>query len=270
LDVCRIDSDIEYQYNTFSGIVTNVPYTFGPLGKQVNWQHGITVFDGAGNTRTAVKNSKTDEIDLNRIDFIANASGERPKLGKYTIKFLDSENFTVSQPDGALASGNINSTFLDNFLSIQSGFWNLTGDPTGVEIELWCYMTVFGNPISVVKNLIYKALTGNWGFEPVEDPALSVNWIKLNCLEGFYTNTQVYISETNKDNKVFSPQSSDKPLRARDLIQKILDHIGCQFTFDDQGQITVNTSHYLCPGESVRQYDSCHLSTGPTRKSSAH
>ena len=138
----------------------------------------------------------------------------------------------------------------------------------GTKIEFYCSYTAKGNPIRIVKNLIHKALTGRWGKEFALDTSVNVDWGALDDLELIYSSVQIHLSETNRDNSVFNPQTTDKPLRIRDILQKILDHIGCQLAVDLNGRLTVNSSFYLMPGKQLYTYESGQLSSGDTRKPS--
>lgn len=250
-------------YASFSGGVVNTP----TISNGIEFYHGISCWDEYGGMTTSVNNDGADKIQIYRIDFQALTDGTNPQLGLYEIKFISSVEFLLTQPDNQRFLGSINADFSGGFVNIPMTAWNVTGDPTGTTIEFNCYYTVKGNPISIVKNILYKAFTGEWGKAYIEDPTLLIDWDKFNCIENYYQGTDVYISETNEDNDVFSPQKTDKPFRIKDFAQKILDHVNCQLKFDSQGRISINSSLYLCDGESSVIYESCHLSTGETRAS---
>jgi len=222
---------------------------------EIEFHNGILVWNASGEVETNVENSDSSKVLLRNIDFRPDDLGQTPLLGKYTIEFTSATEFKLSQPDLQTFTGNINTAFSKGYIEILPTFWTVLSDPTGVKIEFNTYYTVKGNPITIVKNMIYKGLSGNWGQALVEDTALQVDWDTFNAFEGIYSSFTVYISETNENNDVFSPSSSSKPLRVRDFAQKILDHIGAQLVFDLQGRISMNSSFYLKDNEKIFGYD---------------
>lgn len=265
------DIETVFSVDPTTGVITNTTYT-DPL-LRVEHFHGIVTFDEWGQSRAAITNDSAEKIDLTQVDFSdytepLTGITYYPLLGKYTLEFFSETGFQVTQPDNQVFTGNTALDFTQGYLSIPATAWNILSDPTGAKLELFAYYTVKGNPVSMVKNLLYKALSGNWGYDFSADPALPVDWSTLATLESMYDGTTIYVSETNRDNEVFSPHTPDKPFRIRDFCQKILDHIGCQLTFTPEGKLTVNSSWYLLPSQQVRQYTSSQLSSGTQRAAS--
>lgn len=240
-----------------------------PSGKNIEFQHGITVFDENGDLRSSVSNSKSSEIQLLRVEFSENADDEFALLGKYSIKFTNATQFELTHPDNQIFTGDILTDFNSGNVAINSTYWNVIGDPTDAEIEFYCSYTVSGNPVTIVKNLLYKAFSNDWGNDPDEPASYNVDWLKFTEYEAYFNSTKVYVSETNKENSVFDPFGDSKPLRVRDFCQRILDHIGSQLTFNPEGKISMNCDWYLLPTEFVPTYQAPQLSNG-NRRTAAH
>lgn len=236
-----------------------------PSGKDITFYHGITIFDENGDLRSSVTNSKPSEIQLLRVDF-QEFDDDFVTLGKYTIKFTSSTQFVLTHPNNQQFTGSTTSHFDSGFVAIDSDYWNIIGDPDGVEIEFYCSYTTKGNPITIVKNLLYKAFSDDWGNNPQEPASQSVDWDRFSDYETYFNSRTIYVSETNTDNSVFDPFSDNKPLRIRDFCQRILDHVGCQLTFNSSGQISMNCDWYLLPTETVPLYQTAHTSSGDTRR----
>jgi len=269
--------------------VINNPYVH-PLPPTASYRvehyHGVTVWNEYAEIRTAVTNEGPELIELLKIDFVADINGNPPLLGKYTIEIIGVQTtsfvpperkpiFKITQPDNQTYESNTDGSISQGFVQIDSAGWNI---PTGTEreeivgnvIEVFCYYTVSGNPISIVKNLLEKSIKGNWGENFTQDTLLPVNWLRLNELETLYAGVTIYVSETNKDNKVYSHNETAKPWRTKDLIQKILDHIECQLTYDPDGKISINTRQYLLSGESLRKYEDCNVGGPGTKRATGH
>jgi hypothetical protein len=284
-----IDKEIKLEYNEQNGFSansnTNPLYHldstrnltirgYTPASGGITFHHGISIWDDSGNLRSSVTNSKSQEVELLRVNFEENDDDEPPLLGKYTIRFYayDATSgtgfFEVTMPDNRTYTGDTSSQFNEAWIEITPSYWNVIGDPTDAEIEFYATYTVVGNPITIAKNLIYKALSSAWGDDPAEPTSLAVDWTKWAELEAYFNGVTVYVSETNEDNKVFNPFTDSKPLRAKDFIQRVLDHVGCQLTFNESGELSVNCSWYLLPTEQVYTYTTATLSAGDTRKAS--
>ena len=254
ITVFAIDAD--------DGTLQQLSYT--PSGNRITFHHGITIFNEYGDLRSSVENTKRDQVDILRVDFVASNS-EPPILGKYTIKFTSATDYTLTHPDKEQFTGNINTTLESGSVRILASYWDVIGEPTDAEITFFCSYTVEGNPITIVKNLLYKGLSGDWGNDQSEPTTQSVDWDRFSQYETYFNSKTVYVSETNKDNSVFDPFQDGKPLRIRDFCQRILDHVGAQLTFNSEGQITMNCDWYLLPNEFVPTYQTAMLSAGDKR-----
>jgi hypothetical protein len=75
-----------------------------------------------------------------------------------------------------------------------------------------------------------------------------------------FRNVRVYITEFNGNNDVFLPLSPNikNRLTCKQIIAKIMSHIGCQITFDTQGRISMNVTWYSLGGQSIWQLGSIH------------
>lgn len=281
-----IDEEIKLEYNESTGFAGNTNTTprfhldssrnltlsgYTPTGKNITFHHGVTMWTESGELRSSVTNTKSQEIELLRVDWRED-NDEPPLLGEYRIKFYAYNSstgvgfFEVRMPDNRTYTGSTAAQFSESWIEITPSFWNIIGDPTDAEITFFASYTVSGNPITIVKNLIYKALQNNWGDDPAEPVSLSVDWAKLTELENYFNGITVYVSETNDSNDVFDPFSGSKPLRAKDFVQRILDHIGCQLTFNELGELSINCAWYLLPTEQTYTYTTATLAKGSERK----
>lgn len=232
----------------------------------VTYHHGIATWDQYGDVVTGVDNDGADKIFVKRIDFHVNEDGESVPLGKFTIKFISPNEYQVTQPNGVVHIGSPYANFNRGFLTIAASSWDIVPgeDISGTTIEFNSYYTARGNPWTICKHLIYKALTDSWG-DGVQEPAtLPVDWDAFTQFETAYPQ-EIFFSETNKGNEVFSSNVEDKPIRIKDILQKILDHVGCQLTFTPDGKISVVSTLYVTDRLNLRTYTSSNLSAGTTR-----
>lgn len=236
----------------------------------VKYYHGVGVFDQFGDVRTSVSNDSPQAVLLSRVDFQRNENDEAPYLGKFTITFLSPTEFEVTQPDGIVSRGNVDVDFNSGFLNILASYWtiDINEDATGAVIEFNTYYTAFGNPFTICKHLLYKSLTGEWGGAVSEPATLPVDWAAFAKLETAFPSWRIFFCETNDDNDVFSPNVSDKPKRIKDVLQKILDHVGCQLTYTPDGLISMKSSLYTIAPFTLYTYVGSNLSSGNERKAS--
>lgn len=224
--------------------------------ERMTFFHGITTFDEYGQVISTVVNESDGQVAVNRVDF--RFDGESPLLGKYTIEFVNESGYKITQPDRRTFYGSVDEDFEGGFIKIAAGSWSVAADPTGAKIEFFCSYNARGNPITIVKNLLSHAFKSTWGDHFSQDPELNVDWSQINEFEQLYGNVIVHVSETNRDESAFDPASPNKPMRVRDLCQKILDHCGCQLTWNSQGKITVSSSWYLRVGQEIHKYGGEH------------
>lgn len=232
----------------------------------VDYYHGLGVWDQYGNLETSVENDAPEKVYIKRIDFHPDEDGEPVPLGKFTITFINYQECELTQPDGKVFRFSPYGDFSRGFVSIPETAWDFAQgvDPVGTKIEFWTYYTAKGNPWSLCKNLLYKALADAWGEAPAEPSTLPVDWDAFTAFETAFPQT-IFFSETNKENKVFSPNEPAKPKRIKDVLQKILDHVGCQLTFTPEGKISLVSTLYVPGRLNLYTYTSSHLSGGTDR-----
>ena len=255
-----------YFYIFTGGEVVQIPYEEPNLN--LIHQNGIAYYDEFGQLRSGVTNSDPEKIGINRIDWAVQPNSPI-QLGQYKILFTSATDFELTLPDKQTFQGDIISDFSAGNIFIDPEYWNLAqgADPTGTEITWSLFYTVQGNPIAIIKNLLYKALTGLWGQHYQRDETLPIDFEELDRLEGIYSNFILYVSTTNEDNDVFDPVKPDKPIRIKDFCQIIADHVGCQLSFTPDGKITLRSA-FNPSNPNPPVYTSAHCSSGSTRKGS--
>jgi len=248
----------------------------------VKYYHGCTTFDQFGRVVASVDNDSPDKVYIKEIDLHVDDEGESVPLGKFTITFISWDTYVLTQPDGRSFTGSPFEDFTGGFVTIPETAWEMQGitvttpfgtsftptvDPVGTNIEFNTYYTASGNPWSLCKNILYKALSDEWGEAPAEPSTLPVDWDAFTHFETRYPQT-IYFSETNKENEVFSPNVEEKPKRVKDILQKILDCVGCQLTYTPDGKVSCVSTMYPDKDYVLREYNSSHLSSGNDRKAS--
>jgi len=193
---------------------------------------GIALFDEEGRIRTSVENDDQDGISL-----IAIFTFTEALLGVYLIEFLGPNAFRVTHPDNSVLFGSVNADFIGSFFSIAQVNW--VGIPTtGQKIEFTIRVTYCGNPITMAKNLLEKAFKRNYGEVPTFT-GVPVNWDNFDELENRFRSYTVFVSDGNNDNNVWERRRNARPLSHGQLIQRILDHVGCTLTEDSEGNIDI-------------------------------
>ena len=247
-----------------------VPISYEDPNAGIFYQNGIAYYDEFGILKSGVENSDPEKVSLYRLDFEYNASSPI-RLGEYKITFTSSTDFELTLPDQQTFSGNVNAEFRGGniYIGNTANYWNIPNgqDPTGTELTFQLFYTVQGNPIAIIKNLLYKALTGLWGQNYQDSFSLPIDFVELDRLEGVYGSNILYVSITNEDNDVFDPLKPDKPIRIKDFVQILAEHIGCQLAFTPDGKITLRSLFDpAVPNPPV--YTSAHCTSGETRKGS--
>jgi len=263
-------------YRALSGAIVNNPITFTPSFafpfRNYIIYHGLCRFDADGNLETTVQGIDTTIFDVRIINFTYPPfSSDAPLLGQYTIEFETSTRFRVSTPNSQEYLGDIAVNFAQGNLSIPSNSWIIIDSAAmpGQKFTFYNSYVVSGNPISIVRDLIFRAYSNDWVQPNPVYGFAGVDWDGLLYYEMLFKNTKVYITETNKDNNVFLPLSSasDNRLTCKRIIAKILSHVGCQITFDNQGRVSINTTWYSDGRKLIWQLGSIH-SGGTTQKDS--
>lgn len=216
------------------------------IGTDFCAHHGITAFDGGGRAFPNVSQTDGAGIALTQID-LKNGI----KIGKYTIKFLDSKNYTLTYPDGQTFAGVINGLFgytvnnlsgvpqytLVGDVGIRPEYWQ-GNDGTGGVLEILVSWSAVGNPVAIAFNLIEKALLDNWGAIPTAAAWMDV--VKWQEAARRFESFTVHVDATNTDNAVWEDYANNVPLSVAQLAQRILDHVGCALTLTIDGQISLS------------------------------
>lgn len=219
--------------------LSNSPYWWSPgvpAGREVKWWDAIAVFTENGQLRTSVSNSKPDDISIREI-----TTKNGALLGKYALEFVSNTQFRVTYPDNQVFGGDISTDFISPYVDIPAAAWVATGNPLGAKIDWNAYYTVSGNPVTIIMNLIEKALLEGLtvGSVPSFFPSLFVDYANFLALEQRYKHHTVYVSETNPDNKVFT--GDGKPFNWMTLAQKVADHINCSLVVTQSGELTISS-----------------------------
>lgn len=190
-------------------------------------------------------------------------------LGHFTIRFTGGLNYRVSTPDGTSYYGNTSTDFDSPQIQIKSSYWVIGAGITELkdeEIKFQTRLTFYGNPVTIIKNLLEKCLLQNWGQLPSDTTqqgfagaTLPVNWETFDALESQWRNYRIYFSESNSDNSVFQKYSGNKPINCLTVCQTIADHIGASILFDNTGNIYIqsckigeaSTIHDLTGAEAI-------------------
>lgn len=264
-------------YIALSGAVVNNPITLSPSiafpFRNYTIYHGICRFDASGNLRTTVEGLDTTILGVRIIDFTYPPSqSNAPLLGQYTIEFETNTRYRLSTPNSQEFLGDIGVNFSQGNISIPSNSWVVL-QPTQVKGQKFTFYNsycVSGNPISIVRDLIFRAYSNDW-VEPNPTYGFDgVDWDTILYYEMLFKNVRVYITETNKDNSVFLPlsPSSDDRLTCKRIIAKILSHVGCQITFNNEGKVSINTTWYSDGRKPIWQLGS--LQSGGTEQADNH
>jgi hypothetical protein len=222
------------------GSLTNIP----AVVNGVEYYDGVAVFIQTGDLGTSLKNEDMGDIQINFVGVLNEA-----KLGRYIIEFNSATDFVVTYPDNTIYPGNISADFVSPKIKIHHLAWVVPtdGDPTGKIIEFFVYKSAFGHPVDIILNELEKAYTGKYGLAPTASVALPIDYGSFARAKSYFPYSEVYVSETNKDNKVWQYNSKYKPLNALQFCQKVADHICSHLRIDDFGVISIST-----PGDSAK------------------
>lgn len=260
------------QYNTQAytvfgtGLLTEVTNDYVGVttpNQRLIYHHPIVTFNEIGQSKVIVKASESSSVDLLRVNLLNNKTA---RLGKYTMKWLSPTQFEFTTPTAGtttITHSSINASgslyvVLPAALQNETGIFSIethinnpvTPNPytdiKGKSIEFWFAYTVHGNPISIVLDMIIRTITGNWNTNAAVtlDPQIPCNYGIFQEMELLFNFTTLYVSEWNDSNDVYSYKNDSKPLQAKNIIQKVLDHIGCQLTYDTEGKISINTNWF--------------------------
>lgn len=254
-------------YTVFgSGVLTEVTNDYIGVTtptQRLIYHHPIVTFNELGQSRTIVKSSDAANVDLLWVNVLNNYT---VRLGKYSIKWLSTSSFEFTTPTAGItvithpvitSSGTIAIT-LPTPLAVEIGVSSFAvhvnnplapapyADIVGKTIDFWFAYTVHGNPISIVMDLLVRSITGNWNTNAAItlQPDLPINYSVLQELELLFNFITLHVSEWNDGNDVYAYNKNNKPIQAKNIIQKVLDHVGCQLTYDSEGKISINTNWF--------------------------
>lgn len=223
-------------------------YTFGTetvgAGQLVAFD-AVVVFAEEGTPLTSATNSKPDDVSLQRVDI---ENGALP--GQYTIEFTTATDYRITFPNNEFFFGTTAATFTGGntgfgntwgpwAVRILPGYWSAVGDPTGAKIEFYVSWVARGNPITLVKNLLEKALLENWGQVPTQPATLPIDWSAFDAVEAAFAGYTVHVDVTNPNNDVWERKKGNRPVNCLALAQQIADHVACQITLDTFGFVSI-------------------------------
>lgn len=203
--------------------------------------NGVVVWDASGDARLRYTNSDPEHRDLKSIR-LAN----RAKPGMYSIFFTDAVNYTLTHPDNTIYRGRIGFDLVTPYVTILASDWTTDSYATGVKIDFGVGVALKGNPVTIARNSIEKALLDNFGSAPGQTLQVRMDTAAWDAAERRFQSYTIYLSETNKDNKVWSRKAGNNgerltPLNCLELAQKALDHVGCFLQMRRDGLISITT-----------------------------
>lgn len=198
-------------------------------------------WDFQGQPIPDIKNSDSSKIDFKSISSIATNA----KPGTYLIEFIDATNYTVTYPDNSQYRGSVTMNFASPFLSIPSSSWT-TQDGAGVKIEMFVGPCMKGNPISIARNFVEKALVGNWGAVPANTLNVRMDAASWDDAEYRFRSYTIGMKETNESNSCWqlARGSNDMPLSCLELANRALAHVGCFMQMRSDGLIGIVTPFF--------------------------
>jgi len=204
--------------------------------------NGVVSWDAQGLEQLRVTNTDATKIDITKIS-IAN----RAKLGVYTIKFSNAANFTLTYPDNSQYKGTITTDTVTPMITIARTSWT-TADGSGVTITFNVGVCLKGNPVTIARNFIEKALLQNWGLAPANTLQVKIDAATWNAAEARFKSYTIYLSETNASNEVWQRKAGagagKNPMNCLELAQKALDHVGCFLQMRQDGFISIVTPFF--------------------------
>lgn len=214
--------------------------TITAAGKTFQALHGVATFDSAGNALPWAKKSGGGDIGLNQVLL----SGSTLRPGVYRIEFLDSENYTVSFPNGsAFTAGNrYRNNQAGNGIRFQASDWTGTAE-AGSVIEFQISLTLFGNPVAIMAYLLERGLLQNYGTMPGITPSVKIDLPAFAIAATRFDGMPLHVSVTNTDNAVWQRGKNSKPLNAATVCQQIADHICSSLVMRSDGCISIRTPY---------------------------
>jgi len=201
-------------------------------------RNGILGYDAQGSFVTRSSNSKPDGVFLTSVIL-----GNRAKLGKYTIDFTDNSNYILTYPDNTAFIGNVFTTLTTPFVILTTAFWNFIAGGDEVKIEFFVSFVADGNPVTIARNLIEKALLDNWGQFPAQTLNVNMDINEWDAAERRFKSFMVYFNTTNEDNSVWQEKSGNKPVNCLTVAQQLLDHVGCFIRLKPDGKVGILTPY---------------------------
>jgi len=203
--------------------------------------NGVVRFDSRGDTALRYENSDSTAGDLTSITV-----KNRAKLGLYTITFRDSTNYTILYPDNSVYNGSINADAITPFIDLLQSSWTSTAYTAGQKITFHVGAAYKGNPITIARNFIEKALLNNWGIAPAQTMQVKMDTAAWNAAENRFHSYTIFLSETNENNSVWEQKrgGGNMPMNCLQLAQKALDHVGCFLQMRQDGLISITTPFF--------------------------
>ena len=199
--------------------------------------NGLLKWDAQGELAPRYTTSNATQVNLRKIRI-----ENKAKPGKYSIEFSDGRNFTLTYPDNSIYRGNTRADLISPKITILSSYWTGT-DGKGVKIEMGIGPCMKGNPITIARNFIEKALLNNWGFAPANTMQVKMDTAAWDEAEARFQTYTIYLSETNDDNSVWNQKRGENnmPINCMSLAQRALDHVGCFLQMRRDGLISLVT-----------------------------
>jgi hypothetical protein len=208
--------------------------------------HGIFSWNGNGEAVPTYANSNPAQIDL-RTFGVKN----KAKPGVYVISFIDSTTLTILHPDNQSFKAGLDEDIDTPALFIPKTSWT-SKQGLGVTITITINVTYAGNPVTIARNFIEKALLQNWGDRPGQTGQVLMDIAGWDALERRFQTYQIFLTATNPDNAAWNMKRGEStrqtPVNCLELAQQALDHIGATLIMRRDGLISVS-SPYLDGGD---------------------
>ncbi len=251
-------------YNPFSATVDESLNSYiaqtSPF-QNITFHTPVVFFNELGQSRFLFED--TDSSIVNAISVTFTDTNNIP-LGKYTLKWLSAQSVELVSPNmprlvinhaPIITSGVLDIMIPNDYadvLGIRKISVNINtntvgtpfSDIKGKVVVFYCAYSVEGNPISIALDLILRCITGNWysTSAPSLDASLPIDYDSFLKYEEIFKDDYLFVTEFNSENKVF--RTNGTPLQTKNIIQKVLDHVGCQLTYNTKGQISINSNWF--------------------------
>ena len=234
-----VSGNVQYLYATTRDVLVGA-VTITSAGRTFQALHGVATFDASGNATPWAKRSGGGSIGLNQV--LIDGTTLRP--GVYRIEFLDSENYTVSFPNGAAftAGNRYQNNQAGNGIRFRSVDWTGTAE-AGSVIEFQISLTLYGNPVAIIYYLLERALLQNYGTPIGVTPSVKLDLPAFVTAATRFDGMPVHVTITNKDNAVWQRGKNAKPLNAATEAQRIADHICSSLVMRSDGCISIRTPY---------------------------